>query len=303
MHPKIILSQEVLDATNNNHPIVALESTIISHGMPYPKNLKTALEIEDVVRQNGATPATIAIIEGEFKVGLSKEEIQHLANSEGVIKVSRRDLPYAISQKMTGATTVASTMILADMAGIKIFATGGVGGVHRESEKTRDISADLIELSKTNVAVICAGVKSILDIPKTLEFLETYGVPVLSVGTDEFPAFYTRESGIPTPQRLNIPEDIAQMLHAKWEYGLQGGVLIANPIEKRFSMDKRIINKAIDKALSQAKTQGIEGKKITPFLLKKIVNLTNGESLVSNIALVKNNAKLAAEIAVAVKNI
>ncbi len=301
MSSKINLSPEVKKALSNNQPVVALESTIISHGMPYPQNFKTALEIEAVVRKNGATPATIAVIEGEFKVGLSLDEIEHLALSEGVIKVSRRDLPLAISQKKTGATTVASTMILAEMAGIKIFATGGIGGVHRESEISWDISADLIELSQTDVAVVCAGVKSILDIRKTLEFLETYGVPVLTVGSDEFPAFYTRESGIPTPQRLNIPEDIARMLQTKWDYNLRGGVLIANPIEEKFSMDKTSIDTAINRALNQAKTQGVVGKEITPFLLKKIVEFTDGKSLVSNIELVKNNARLASEIAVAMK--
>ena len=303
MSSKIILSKPVKEAIDKNLPLVALESTIIAHGMPYPKNLQTALEIEAIVRENGAVPATIAVMEGKFKVGLTTDEIQHLAKSEGVIKVSRRDLPHAISQQKTGATTVASTMILAAMAGIKIFATGGIGGVHRESEKTGDISADLIELAQTNVAVICAGVKSILDIPKTLEFLETYGVPVLTVGSDEFPAFYTRESGIPSPQRLNIPEDIARMLHAKWEYNLQGGVLIANPIEKEFSMDKKMIDSVIKNALQQADKQGVVGKEITPFLLKKIVELTDGESLVSNIALVKNNARLASQIAVAMKKL
>jgi len=298
MNSKILLSKSVEIAIKKNQPIVALESTIISHGMPYPQNLQTALEIEQVVRENGAIPATIAVIEGELKVGLSEDEIKHIAQSTGVIKVSRRDLPHAISQKMTGATTVASTMILAEMAGIKIFATGGIGGVHRGSDETMDISADLIELSKTNVAVICAGVKSILDIPKTLEFLETFGVPVITVGSDEFPAFYTQKSGIQTPQRLNIPEDIARLLHAKWDYGLQGGVLITNPIEEKFSMDKKLIDKAINEALLQAKTEGTKGKNITPFLLKKITEITGGDSLVSNIALVKNNARLASKIAI-----
>lgn len=299
MHNKNLeFSQEVTEALKNNKPIVALESTIIAHGMPYPKNLETALEIEEIVRQNGAIPATIAILEGNFNIGLNPTQIKHLAQSSGVIKVSRRDIPFAVSQKKTGATTVASTMILAEKAGIKIFATGGIGGVHRESDISMDISADLIELARTDVAVICAGVKSILDIPKTLEFLETYGIPVITVNSDEFPAFYTRESGIKTPQRLNIPFDIAQLLNAKWKHNLTGGVLIANPIEKEFSMDKNAIDAAIEKALKAAKKRNITGKEITPFLLKKITEITDGNSLNSNISLVKNNAKLAAKIAV-----
>lgn len=298
MKVKMFFSEEVKNALVNKQPVVALESTIIAHGMPFPKNYETAVEIESIVRENKAIPATIAIINGKLKVGLSSQEIKELAQSTDVLKVSRRDIPFVISQKKTGATTVASTMIIAEMAGINVFTTGGIGGVHRNSEQTMDVSADLIELSNTNVAVVCAGVKSILDIPKTLEYLETFGVPVITYGSDEFPDFYTKKSGLKSPLRLDFPSDIASLLKSKWDYKLKGGVLIANPISDEFSMDKALIDTAIAKALLMAKNFNITGKDITPFLLKTIVNLTEGNSLVSNIELVKSNAKLASKIAV-----
>lgn len=292
------LSNEVRQALEDGKPVVALESTIISHGMPYPKNVETALEVENVVRTNGAVPATIAIINGTLKVGITSEEIDYLGQQgTKVRKTSRRDIPFIIANKWDGATTVASTMIIANLAGIKIFATGGIGGVHRGAAQTMDISADLEELAATNVAVVCAGIKSILDLKLTLEYLETKGVPVVGFGTEELPAFYTRTSGLPVDYRVDDVKVLAEALRAKWDLGLQGGMVIANPIPKGFSMDSEIIETAIKKALAQADRQGITGKDITPFLLAKVESLTAGDSLYSNIQLVYNNAKLAAELA------
>ncbi len=292
------ISQEVKEAIKEKKPVVALESTIISHGMPYPKNVETALEVEKVVRENGAIPATIAIINGEIKIGLSKEEIEIIGKAGlSVTKTSRRDLAYVVANKLNGATTVAATMICAQMANIKIFATGGIGGVHRGAEKTMDISADLEELGKTNVAVICAGCKSILDMGLTLEYLETKGVPVYGYQTNILPAFYTRESDFKV-NKINSEQEVAKVLKAKWDLGLDGGVVITNPIPEEFSMDRKIIDKTILEALKEADEKGIKGKDITPFLLDKIQKLTSGKSLEANIELVFNNAKLASKIAI-----
>jgi pseudouridine-5'-phosphate glycosidase len=292
------ISEEVKNALKNNKPVIALESTIISHGMPYPQNAETALKVESIVRENGGIPATIAIIDGKLKVGLSPQEIELLGKEgEKVIKVSRRDIPYIIANKLNGATTVASTMIIANMAGIKIFATGGIGGVHRGAEHTMDISADLQELANTNVAVICAGAKSILDLGLTLEYLETNGVPVLGYKTKELPAFYTRNSGFNLDYAIDTPKEFAKILHAKWELGLKGGAVIANPIPEEYSMDNKIISKVIEEAVEEAEKLGIKGKASTPFLLDKIQKLTSGSSLKANIELVFNNTKLATEIA------
>ena len=294
------INPEVQKALDDNKPIVALESTIISHGMPFPQNLETAIMLEDEVRKNGAIPATIALINGEIKVGLTKDELTSLAK-EGlkVIKTSRRDIAYVIANKLTGATTVAATMIAADKAGIKIFATGGIGGVHRGATDTFDISADLQELAKTDVAVVCAGIKAILDLELTLEYLETLGVPLLGYQTDELPAFYTRQSGFKVDYNMQSPKQIANLLKAKWDLGLEGGVIIANPIPEESSLDFDLMTNAINKAIIQQNKLGIKGKKSTPFLLSKVKEFTDGESLVSNIELVKNNVILAAKIAVA----
>ncbi len=292
------ISQEVKEAIKEKKPVVALESTIISHGMPYPKNVETALEVEKVVRENGAIPATIAIINGEIKIGLTKEEIEIIGKAGlSVTKTSRRDLAYVVANKLNGATTVAATMICAQMANIKIFATGGIGGVHRGAEKTMDISADLEELGKTNVAVICAGCKSILDMGLTLEYLETKGVAVYGYKTNILPAFYTRESDFKV-NKINSEQEVAKVLKAKWDLGLDGGVVITNPIPEEFSMDRKIIDKTILEALKEADEKGIKGKDITPFLLDKIQKLTSGKSLEANIKLVFNNAKLASKIAI-----
>jgi len=298
MNQYLELSSEVSAALKANKPVVALESTIISHGMPYPQNKETALAVEKLIRDNGAVPATIALIGGKLKAGLSEAEIEYLAKKgRDVLKVSRRDFPFVLASKADGATTVAGTMVVAEMAGIKIFATGGIGGVHREGNVTFDVSADLQELARTSVAVVCAGAKSILDLPLTLEYLETYGVPVVGYGTGEFPAFYTRSSGLKLEYRLDSAEEIAAMLNAKWTMGLSGGVVVANPIPEAFAMDSALITGAIEKALKEAKNAGIKGKETTPFLLAKIKELTGGDSLDSNIELVYNNARLAAKIA------
>ncbi|HHI87452.1 MAG TPA: pseudouridine-5'-phosphate glycosidase [Candidatus Cloacimonetes bacterium] len=289
---------EIQNALNEGKPVVALESTIISHGMPYPENIKTAKEVEKVVRENGAVPATIAILHGRMKVGLTDGDLEFLATSKEIAKASRRDIPYLISQKLHGATTVAATMIIAQLAGIKVFVTGGIGGVHRGASETFDISADLHELTKTNIAVVCAGPKAILDIGLTLEYLETHGVPVIGFKTNEMPAFYTRKSGFSVDIRLDTEKDIAELLKAKWELGLQGGVVIANPVPEKYEMDYNLINNAIEKALVQSDKLEITGKKITPFLLDAIKEITEGKSLVSNIELVKNNAKVGSKIAV-----
>ena len=299
----IIISSEVQNALDNNLPIVALESTIISHGMPWPKNAITAAAVEDVVRKNGAVPATIAIRNGKCLVGLSKEDINYFAQTMDVWKVSLRDMPYVINQQLPGATTVAATMRIAAMAGIKIFATGGIGGVHRGAEVTMDISADLTEMATTNVAIVAAGVKSILDIGLTLEYMETIGLPVVTYGQDEFPSFYSSKSGFKSPLRLDTANDIAQLLSAKWDLGLNGSVLIANPVPAEYEMEPAVIEKHILKALSEANIQGIKGKAVTPFLLKFIADNTEGESLEANIALIKNNAKIATMIAVALQGI
>jgi len=289
---------EIKKALANNKPVVALESTIIAHGMPYPLNIQTAKEVEEIVRKNGAIPATIAILDGKLCIGLNKEQLEMLGTADDVWKVSLRDMPYVISKKLPGATTVAATMRIAAMAGIKIFVTGGIGGVHRGAETTMDISADLIEMSQTNVAVVSAGVKSILDIGLTLEFLETQGVPVVTYGQHEFPAFYSRRSGYPSPLRIDSPSDIADMLSTKWQLNLNGSVLIANPIPEHLEVPLQKMEVYINEALKEASQLKIDGKRLTPFLLKIIAEKTGGESLSSNIALVKNNAELGAKIAV-----
>lgn len=292
------ISKEVREALENNKPVVALESTIISHGMPYPQNIETALKVEEIVRENGAVPATIAILNGKLKVGLSKEEVDYLGKKGlEVTKASRRDIPAILASEDDGATTVASTMIIAALAGIKVFATGGIGGVHRGAETTMDISADLEELAMTDVAVVCAGAKSILDIGLTLEFLETKGVPVLGYQTKELPAFYTRKSGFKVDYKMDTPEQIAKTLKAKWDVNLKGGVVIANPIPEEFAMDFDTITNAINNAVAEAEEKGIKGKDSTPFLLAKVKDITKGKSLESNIQLIFNNAKLASEIA------
>ena len=298
MNTYLNIHPEVREALENQQAVVALESTIISHGMPYPKNYETAVLVEKTVRDQGAVPATIALIDGQIKVGLTDQEIQFLAQKgREVIKTSRRDIPYVLSKKLTGATTVSATMIAAELSGIKIFATGGIGGVHREAQETFDISADLQELAKTNVAVVCAGIKSILDLGLTLEYLETMGVPVLGYQTAELPAFYTRKSGFKVDYEMQSPEEIAGLLQTKWAVGLNGGVVIANPVPEADALDYDIMTEAIEKALAEQKRLGIKGKESTPFLLAKVKELTQGQSLVSNIQLVLNNARLAAEIA------
>ena len=295
---RIIYSDEVYDALRKNKPVVALESTIISHGMPYPKNVETALELEDIVRKAGATPATIAIIDGDISIGLSRDLIEKIGNGKTeVIKVSKRDLPVAIARKLSGATTVSATMYIASLAGIKVFATGGIGGVHRHQEEARDISNDLEELALNDVIVVCAGVKSILDIPNTLEYLETKGVPVLGYKTLEMPAFYTQKSGVNLEYESDSPNDISNIAKAKWGVGLEGGILVVNPIPEAYSYPKEEIDVAISEALKRAEAMHINGKRITPFLLKTIVEITGGKSLDANIALVKNNVALASEIA------
>lgn len=292
------INPAVKEALAAGKAVVALESTIISHGMPYPKNVETALNVERIIKENGAVPATIAIIKGRLKVGLTADEIEYLGKSHGVIKASRRDVPFAVAKGLDGATTVASTMIIANLAGIKVFATGGIGGVHRGAQETFDISADLQELAQTNVAVICAGAKSILDIGLTLEYLETYGVPVIGFGTEELPAFYTSKSGFGVDYRVDTPLELASALKAKWDLGLKGGAVIANPIPQEYEMDPAVINAAIDSAIREADEKGIKGKESTPFLLAKVKELTEGASLDSNIQLVYNNAKVGAKIAV-----
>ncbi len=293
------IAPEVAEALAQNKPVVALESTIISHGMPYPQNVETALKVEQVIRDNGAVPATIAIIGGRLKAGLSKDEIEHLGKTGyDVAKVSRRDLPIIVARGMDGATTVATTMIIASLAGIKIFATGGIGGVHRGAETTMDVSADLEELAMTPVMVVCAGAKSILDLGLTLEYLETKGVPVIGYGTKELPAFYTRKSGFGVDYELDTPLELATAFHVKQKVGLKGGMLVANPIPEEYSMDPDVINNAINEAIAESKKQGIHGKDTTPFLLAKVKEITGGDSLDSNIQLVFNNAAVAAKTAV-----
>ena len=298
MNKYLDLSPEVAAALKEGKSVVALESTIISHGMPYPQNVETALKVEETIRKNGAVPATIAIIGGRLKAGLTPDQIEYLGRKgRGVIKASRRDLPVLVARGEDGATTVTTTMIIAAMAGIKVFATGGIGGVHRGATTTMDISADLEELAKTPVMVICAGAKSILDLGLTLEYLETKGVPVIGYGTEELPAFYTRKSGFKVDYRINTPEELAAAFKAKLEMGLGGGMLVTNPIPEEYSMDPARINAAIDQAVAEAAAQGIRGKETTPFLLARIKDITGGDSLEANIALVLNNARLAAKTA------
>lgn len=292
------VSKEVKEALANGRPVVALESTIISHGMPYPKNVETALSVEKIIRDNGAVPATVAVIKGKLTAGISPDEIEYLGKKgTAVPKASRRDLGSLISRKDDGATTVTTTMIAAHLAGIKVFATGGVGGVHRNAEVTMDISADLEELSRTPVMVVCAGCKSILDLKLTLEYLETKGVPVIGYGTEELPAFYTRTSGLKVDYRFDTPKEIADAFLAQQALGLGGGMLVANPIPEQYSMDPDYINKMIDEAIEECNRLGIKGKETTPFLLDKIQKLTGGSSLEANIQLVYNNVRLGTEIA------
>ena len=290
------INPEVLEALKNNKPVVALETTIISHGMPYPKNVETALKVEQVIREHGAVPATIGIIDGEPVIGMTPDEIELFGKKKGILKASRRDLPVIYAKKLWAATTVSSSMILANQAGIEVFVTGGIGGVHRHAQESMDISADLQELGKTNVTVVCAGAKAILDLPLTLEYLETMGVPVLGFKTKELPAFYTAHSGLEVDYVINDYQEAAQIIAEKRKNNLQGGILITNPIPEEYAMDSKVINNAIEKALAMADEQGIRGKAITPFLLKTIVELTGGDSLESNIHLILNNAAVGAEI-------
>ena len=300
MNKYLDISPEVKAALDEGRPVVALESTIISHGMPYPKNVETALLVEQTLRDNGAVPATIAVIGGRLKAGLSKEEIEYLGKTgRGAAKASRRDLPALVARGADGATTVTTTMIIAHMAGINVFATGGIGGVHRGAEVTMDISADLEELAQTTVMVVCAGAKSILDLGLTLEYLETKGVPVIGYGTEELPAFYTRKSGFGVDYRVDSPEELAAMFAAQRDLGYKGGMLVTNPIPEEYAMPKDVIDAAIEQALRECKEQGVHGKETTPFLLARVVELTGGDSLESNIQLVLNNARVAARTAAA----
>lgn len=299
MNPYLSILPEIQNALDTGKPVVALESTILSHGMPYPQNLDFGHKVEQIIRDEGAVPATIAILDGKLKVGLNDEELERMCRAEGVGKVSRRDVPVYLAAGLPGATTVATTMLIAELAGIRVFATGGIGGVHRGAETTMDISADLQELAHTSVAVVSAGVKSILDIGLTLEYLETMGVPVLGMRTKDFPAFYCRESGFQVDYALRDEEEAARVMKAKWDVGLRGGLIIANPIPEEYAMDSTYMNGVIEQAVAEAREKGIRGKKITPFLLARIVELTGGESLASNIQLAFHNARCAAHIAVA----
>ena len=296
-HPALVLTDEVARALRDGAPVVALESTIISHGMPYPQNVQTAVEVETIVRELGATPATIAVLDGHARVGLDAEALELLATNPDISKVSVRDLPYAIARGTHGATTVAATMRLASLAGIGVFVTGGLGGVHRGAQQTFDTSADLTELATTNVAVVSAGVKSILDIGLTLEALETLGVPVLAYGTDEFPAFFSRRSGHPAPMRVDTPQEVAAVMAAKWDLGISGGLAVACPIPAEDEIPADEIDRIIEQALADAR--GVSGKDVTPFLLARIVEMTGGASLTANIALVKNNARVGSQVAAA----
>jgi pseudouridine-5'-phosphate glycosidase len=295
----LLFSAEVQAARNAGLPIVALESTIISHGMPYPQNVEMARGVEQLIRDAGAVPATIAVIAGKICIGLSSEQLELLGTAPDAMKVSRRDLPYVLAHDKLGATTVAATMICAQLAGIQVFVTGGIGGVHRGAETSFDISADLQELARTSVAVVCAGVKSILDIGLTLEYLETHGVPVISVGQPGFPAFFTRESGFNADFQLDTSEEQARFLQTKWRLGLAGGVVVSNPVPAAAAMDKAEIDAITDQALADAASQGVTGKQVTPFLLNRIKQLTQGRSLATNIALVRHNALVGAQLAVA----
>jgi len=299
----LVIHPEIREALDAGTAVVALESTIISHGMPYPQNVQTALNCMSIVREHGAIPATIGILEGELKIGLDKDEIETLAQSQNVQKVSRRDLPFVVTKKLNGSTTVASTMILAHMAGIPVFVTGGIGGVHRGAQRTFDVSADLMELAQTNVAVVCGGCKSILDIGLTLEYLETHGVPVVGFETDEFPAFYTRKSGFRVDYRVDSPEELARAIQAKWGMSLRGGLVISNPIPEDYAMSQDQINEAIDEAVEEAERQDIRGKNVTPFLLAEIEKFTRGQSLATNQELIYNNSRLGAKLAVSLANL
>jgi len=299
MQDTLSIAPEVAEALRDRRAVVALESTVIAHGMPYPQNVETARGLEAVVRGAGAVPATIAVLDGRIRIGLSEEDMQRLATDGDVWKLSRRDLPVALAVGAVGATTVAATMIAAKLAGIAVFATGGIGGVHRGAETSFDISADLDELAMTDVCVVCAGAKSVLDLPKTLEYLETRGVPVLGYGTGEFPAFYARSSGLPVVRRCDTPEEVARILRAKWRLGLAGGVVLANPIPAADALDAAEMEGIIAQALREADAGGVAGKAVTPFLLRRIKELTGGRSLNANIALIRDNARVAAEVAVA----
>jgi pseudouridylate synthase len=297
MNPFLTIHPHVQAALSAGQPVVALESTIISHGMPYPDNLETARAVEDMVRRAGAVPATVALMDGRIRIGLDPEQLHALATDRRVIKASRRDIPHVLSQRLTGATTVAATMICAEMAGIRVFATGGIGGVHRGGQDSMDVSADLQELARASVAVVCAGAKSILDLGRTLEYLETHGVPVVGYRTDEFPAFYTRSSGYGVDCRLDTPAEVAALLHTKWSLGLAGGVVIANPAPESHAWNNEEMDALIDQALAAAETRGVTGKEVTPFLLAWITEHTDGRSLTTNIALIEHNARVAAGIA------
>jgi len=298
----IEIKDEVKKALDENKPVVALESTIISHGMPYPQNVETAREVERLVRENGSIPATIAILDGKIKVGLNDDELEYLGKAKDVVKTSRRDLPFIVSKKLNGATTVASTMIISEMVGIKVFATGGIGGVHRNAQETFDISADLMELANTNVAVVCAGAKSILDIGLTLEYLETHGVPVVGFGTDEFPAFYTRKSGFGVDYKVENTKELAEAINMKWKLNLNGGIVIGNPIPTEYEMDSDMINNVIENSVKEAEKNNIKGKETTPYLLSKIKDVTEGKSLEANIKLVYNNAIVGSKLAYDLSN-
>lgn len=294
---------EVKHALEHNLPVVALETTIISHGMPYPQNIEMARKVEQIIRDAGAVPATIGLMEGKIKIGLNDAELEEFATNKNVEKVSRRDFPYILATGKIGATTVAGTMIAAQLAGIKVFATGGIGGVHRQGETTWDVSADLTELAQTNVAVVCAGAKSILDIGRTLEYLETHGVPVVGYKCNDFPSFYSRESDYSVDFRLDQAEEVAKVMHTKWELGLEGGLVIANPVPEANALSYSNMEEVIATALQEAQNNGITGKAVTPFLLAKIKELTAGRSLETNIALVNHNAEVAAHIAVALSKV
>ncbi len=297
------INDEVREALESGKPVVALESTIIAHGMPYPTNVTTACEVEEIVRKNGAVPATIAILDGKLCVGLNHDQLEFLGKDKSVVKVSLRDIPYAVGAKIPGATTVGATMRIASLAGIEVFVTGGIGGVHRDAQTSMDISADLTELAETSVAVVSAGAKSILDISATLEYLETKGIPVVTVGQDQFPAFYSRESGFPSPHRIDDPRNIASMIRTKWDIGLKGAVVIANPVPADAEIQFAEMEKIIERALGSAKDQNVTGKQVTPYLLKIVSEATGGKSLTANIALIKNNALFGARLARALADV
>jgi pseudouridine-5'-phosphate glycosidase len=300
VNSSIEVRHEIRQAIAEGRPVVALESTIVAHGMSYPRNVETALEVEDIVRSGGAVPCTIAVLDGKVSVGLEPQQIEELGrNGSGYVKCSTRDLPFVIATGKNGATTVAATARIAALCGIRVFATGGIGGVHRDAERTFDVSADLHELARSDVAVVTAGAKSILDLRLTLEVLETLGVPVIGFGCDEFPAFYSRQSGLPLSQRVDTPEMVATLMRAKWSSGLAGGLVIANPIPKRFEIPETEIAPAIREAVGESRSLGIGGKDLTPYLLARVAQKTTGRSLGANIALIRNNAALAAQIAVA----